>query len=227
MRHATETNNQIDGRPQPDPIELIQYEIPHLRRYARYLTKNVEQADDMVQDCLVRAIENIEKWEPGTNLRAWLIVILRNNFFNVCRRARKENEVKFDPGLAAATFSPPAQDDALSLVDLTTAYGELSIDHREVIELIVIEGFSYDQVAEILDINVGTVKSRLSRARAELRNRLDGVAEVAEIRPTAASARRRMSARRAERAKPAALQFARRLQSLLDTPARERFDHAA
>lgn len=226
MRHATQTNNQIDGRTHPDPIDLIQHEIPHLRRYARYLTKNVEQADDMVQDCLVRAIENIEKWEPGTNLRAWLIVILRNNFFNVCRRARKENEVKFDPGLAAATVSPPAQDDALSLVDLTAAYGELSLDHREVIELIVIEGFSYDQVAQILEINVGTVKSRLSRARAELRNRLDGLGESAEVRASPIT-RRRKRTPVAQRAKPASLHFARRLQSLLDTPSSERFDQAA
>jgi RNA polymerase sigma-70 factor (ECF subfamily) len=155
-------------------IELLEEHIPHLRRYARHLTKNFEQANDMVQDCLVRAIENIDKWQPGTNMRAWLIVILRNNFFNHCRRARREREIKFDPGFSAQNFTPAAQDDTLSLNELSSAFGDLSLEHREVIHLIVLDGMSYEEAAELLDINIGTVKSRLSRARRDLKSRLDG-----------------------------------------------------
>lgn len=157
-----------------DRIEQLEEHIPHLTRYARHLTKNFEQANDMVQDCLVRAIENIDKWQPGTNMRAWLVVILRNNFFNHCRRARREREIKFDPGFRAQNFTPAAQDDTLSLNELSSAFGDLSVEHREVIHLIVLDGMSYEEAAELLDINIGTVKSRLSRARRDLRNRLDG-----------------------------------------------------
>lgn len=173
---STQSHAQKGGRMAPSRkrIEQLEEHIPHLRRYARHLTKNFEQADDMVQDCLLRAIENIDKWQPGTNMRAWLIVILRNNFFNHCRRARRENEIKFDPGLVASNFSPAAQVDWLSLGELTEAFGELSEDHRDVINRIVMDGLSYEDAAAELGISVGTVKSRLSRARGELRHRLDG-----------------------------------------------------
>ena len=166
-------------------VDLLEAEIPHLRRYARFLTNNFHLADDMVQDCLVRAIENIDKWAPGTNLRAWLTVILRNNFFNHCRRRRRDNDIKFDPGLAAANVAPPAQDDMVLLRELAVAFGELSRDHQEVICLIVVEGMSYEDVAATLDVSVGTVKSRLSRGRRELRQIMDGQVHVQAVRRAA------------------------------------------
>jgi RNA polymerase sigma-70 factor (ECF subfamily) len=176
--HTGTTSATIAAQEQAD---MLEEQIPHLRRYARFLTKNFDQADDMVQDCLLRAIQNFDKWEPGTNLRAWLIVILRNNFYNQCRRGRREQEVKSDPSVVGTGITPAAQEDALSLDELAVAFGLLSGDHREVIYLIAMDGMSYEDAAGVLGINVGTVKSRLSRARTELRRILDGEGEATAI----------------------------------------------
>lgn len=151
-----------------ETIARIETEIPRLRRYARFLSRNTDRADDLVQECLARAIARIDSWQPGTNLTAWLIVILRNIFYNDCRREKREREALEDPRLTAATHIPAQQEARLMLAELERAFMSLTTDHREILTLVVIEGLAYDQAAEVLGISMGTVKSRLARARARL-----------------------------------------------------------
>jgi RNA polymerase sigma-70 factor, ECF subfamily len=153
---------------------LLEKEIPRLRRYARALTRNESRADDLVQDTLVRAIAHQHRWQCGTNLRAWLFTIMHNQNVNVVRRSVREGsaaEVVDDtwPFLMAPT-DPTG---ALSLRDLDRALARISEEQRQVILLIGLEGTSYDEAATILDVPIGTIRSRLSRGRVALRNLMD------------------------------------------------------
>lgn len=148
------------------PFEV---EIPHLRRYARYLVRDVDRADDLVQESLTRAIAKLDSWTPGTNLRAWLFVILRNCFINEMRRERLMGEMPDDPHLPSA---PANQESHVALLEVRKAFLELSQEHREILLLVAIEGLCYEDAAEILGLPLGTVRSRLSRARQALRDAL-------------------------------------------------------
>jgi RNA polymerase sigma-70 factor, ECF subfamily len=154
-------------------LSAIEAEIPRLRRYARYLTRDSDRADDLVQECLARAIAKVDSWQPGTNMRAWLFVILRNAHISEVRRHNRGpalDVVEDDhPGLAVGG----GYDVRLEMLELRVAFDELTTEHREVLHLIVIEGLKYEEAAEILGVPVGTVRSRLSRARLTLRNRLE------------------------------------------------------
>jgi RNA polymerase sigma-70 factor (ECF subfamily) len=153
---------------------LLEKEIPRLRRYARALTRDVSRADDLVQDTLVRAIAKQHCWQCGTNLRAWLFTIMHNQNVNGVRgRAREGITVEVAdtwPALAAATDDPTA---ALSLRDLDHALAEIPEERRRVILLIGLEGTSYEEAATILDVPIGTIRSRLSRGRQSLRILMD------------------------------------------------------
>lgn len=159
---------------QAETISQVELEIPMLRRYARFLARDVDRADDLVQECLVRAIARIESFEAGTNLKAWLIVILRNIFLNDCRRAKRERLSLSELGNAAPQQVPANQDAGLMFAELERAFMSLSPDHREILTLIVIEGMTYEQSAEVLGVSMGTIKSRLWRARASLSELMDG-----------------------------------------------------
>ncbi len=156
-----------------ETIGALEAEIPRLRRFARYMTRDADYADDLVQECLARAIANIASWQPGTNLRAWLFVILKNVFRNDKRREKHEiahlNRIEND----AVSTAPAQQHAQLMLSEIQEAFLLLSEDHREVLMLIAIEGLRYEEAAQILNISVGTVKSRLSRARNALRTLVD------------------------------------------------------
>jgi RNA polymerase sigma-70 factor (ECF subfamily) len=155
-----------------DKLELIEAEIPRLRRYARYLVRDLDQADDLVQECLARAVARIDGWTAGTNLRAWLFVILRNCFINELRRTRG---VALDGDLAAddqALAMPASQEAHVALREVHNAYLTLSQEHREILLLVAIEGMQYDEAAVVLNVALGTVRSRLSRARQALRDAL-------------------------------------------------------
>jgi RNA polymerase sigma factor (sigma-70 family) len=152
----------------------IEAEIPRLRRYARALTRDVVAADDLVQDCLARALGKLHLWQEGTDLRAWLFTILHNQYVNQVRRAVREGVVvglsETEPMLTRA----PHQGKRLELRDLERAIAKLPEEQRSVILLVGLEGMRYEEVAEILDVPVGTVRSRLSRGREALR-RLMGI----------------------------------------------------
>lgn len=154
---------------------LLEEEIPRLRRYARALTRgDVVQADDLVQNCLTRAAAKQHLWEPGTDLRAWLFTILHNQFVNYVRRSAREGASV--PIEDVASILPVSSNaiPSLELRDLEVALGKLPHEQRQVILLVGLEGMSYDEVASILQVPIGTVRSRLSRGREQLR-RLMGV----------------------------------------------------
>jgi RNA polymerase sigma-70 factor, ECF subfamily len=157
-----------------DIYHSIEAEIPRLRRYARVLARDVAGADDLVQDCLTRALEKLHLWQEGTDLRAWLFTILHNQHVNHVRRAVREGAPvglsETEPMLAQM----PRQGKRLELRDLERALAKLPDDQRSVILLVGLEGMRYEEVAEILDIPIGTVRSRLSRGRDALR-RLMGI----------------------------------------------------
>jgi RNA polymerase sigma-70 factor, ECF subfamily len=156
-----------------DFTRLLEAEIPRLRRYALAFTHNAARADDLVQDTLVRAIANQHYWQWGTNLRAWLFTIMHNQNINAIRRSMREGRaVAFDdtsPFLTAPT-DPTA---GLSLRDLDRALASIPAEQREVILLVALEGYSYEQAATILGVPLGTIRSRLSRGRESLRTLLD------------------------------------------------------
>jgi RNA polymerase sigma-70 factor, ECF subfamily len=141
--------------------------IPHLRAFAISLTGDIDRADDLVQDAVVRGLSHLDRFEPGTNLQAWLFTILRNLFYSEHRRRRREVE---DPeGTAAEKLSvAPAQGAHLDFQDLKMALSRLSPEQREAILLVGAEGLTYEQAAEVCGVVVGTIKSRVNRARARL-----------------------------------------------------------
>jgi RNA polymerase sigma-70 factor (ECF subfamily) len=140
-----------------------------MRRYARALTGNAEAADDLVQDSLERAISRFDQFQAGTNLRAWLFTIVHNMRCDHHRRSvRRPMEIPIDDAPQEAS-TRANQADALHLADFRRAFARLSEPHREVLALIGLEGLDYQRAADILGVEVGTVKSRVFRARESLR----------------------------------------------------------
>jgi RNA polymerase sigma-70 factor (ECF subfamily) len=146
--------------------ELIEL-LPSMRAFARSLTRNPAQADDLVQDTLVKALANVERFEPGTNLRAWLFTILRNHFYSQLRKAKREVE-DVEGRYAARLSSRPEQDGSIDLEDFKVAFAQLAPDHREVLTLVGASGCSYEEAAQLCGCAVGTIKSRVTRARKKL-----------------------------------------------------------
>ena len=147
----------------------IEQEIPRLRRYARGLTRASDRADDLVQDTLLRALTKLHLWQPGTDLRAWLFTIMHHQYVNTVRREAREAasvDIEHIASTLTATSDPTAR---RQLVELDRALGRLSVDQREVLLLVGLEGMDYESVGQILDVPVGTVRSRLSRGRERLR----------------------------------------------------------
>ncbi len=141
--------------------------IPNLRAFARSLCSNPARADDLVQDTLVKALANMDRFQPGTHLRAWLFTILRNSYFSDLRKTRREVE-DVDGQHAAMLSDQPNQHGVADLEDFKRAFATLNDDHREVLTLVGAFGLSYEEAAEICGCAVGTVKSRLNRARKRL-----------------------------------------------------------
>lgn len=141
--------------------------LPDLRGYARFLAPDRAEADDLVQEALVRALAAIDQFRPGSNLRAWLFVILRNAFFEQARRRRTERAVLARSGPAPAQ-APPAQEARTELADLQEQIFILPPLQREALVLVGAHGMSYEEAAEICAVPVGTMKARVSRARARL-----------------------------------------------------------
>jgi RNA polymerase sigma-70 factor (ECF subfamily) len=141
--------------------------IPALRAFAWSLSHNGSDADDLVQDTLIKAWTNREKFEPGTNLRAWLFTILRNTYYTAVLRRRRE--VRDETGEYAGTLKTPAtQDWSVAVRALQAALQKLPAEHREALILVGAAGLSYEEAAEICGCALGTIKSRVNRARARL-----------------------------------------------------------
>jgi RNA polymerase sigma-70 factor (ECF subfamily) len=155
--------------------------IPRLRRYARALTGERIAADDLVQDALERAWSKRRLWRPGSDLRAWLFTILHNVFVNQLRGRAAERRTRFD-GQAPEIADRASPGDRLEIRDLDAALARLPDEQREVLLLVALEQLSYEETARVLDIPIGTVMSRLSRARERLRRLLAGAPDAVTLR---------------------------------------------
>jgi RNA polymerase sigma-70 factor (ECF subfamily) len=144
--------------------------LPQLRAFARFLARDAVRADDLVQDAVLRAMTEQARWEPGTDLRAWVFRILRNGFLGQLRRGGAERRAleRFDRG----AFSAPAQLATAELHELDRALDHLSVVQRESLVLVAALGFSIEEAAAICGVPAGTVKARVSRARAALAQHL-------------------------------------------------------
>jgi len=146
--------------------------IPALRAFAWSLSHNAADADDLVQEALTKAWTHRDRFEPGTNLRAWLFTILRNTYYTSL--VRKRREVSDENGKYAATLStPPTQDWSVALKNLQASLQLLPSEHREALILVGAAGLTYEEAAEICGCALGTIKSRVNRARAKLLKLLD------------------------------------------------------
>jgi RNA polymerase sigma-70 factor (ECF subfamily) len=160
-----------------DIYRRIEEEIPRLRRYARALTRDVTAADDLVQDCLARALSKVHLWQEGTDLRAWLFTILHNQYVNHVRRAVREGTAVGLSETEPMLTTQPNQHKRLELRDLERAIAKLPEEQRAVVLLVGLEGMRYEEVAIVLDVPVGTIRSRLSRGREMLRQLIGMVEE--------------------------------------------------
>lgn len=149
--------------------DVLQY-IPALRAYSRALCRNVPDAEDLVQETLLRAIEHVHQYQPGTNMRAWLFTIMRNRFLTNCRKSARERTGSADCVSTSATAKVQAgQEWHMRAVEMQSALQNLPVHYREAIVLVGALGESYINAARILECDIGTIKSRVSRARAMLR----------------------------------------------------------
>lgn len=153
--------------PEPDLIG----HLPRLRRYARALTGDAARADDLVQDTLERALVKLDLWQPGSDLRAWLFTLMHNLFLNQQRNHRSQDMTLDD---APEIPVSGGQMEALAARDMHAALMQLAEDQRAVILLVGLEQFGYAEAAQVLGVPVGTVMSRLARARERLRHILAG-----------------------------------------------------
>jgi RNA polymerase sigma-70 factor (ECF subfamily) len=154
-----------------NPAELVN-ETSKLQRFALRLTRNKADADDLVQSTLLRALEKSEQFQGGTDLFKWTARIMFNSFVSQYRRKTKF-ESQYDPSAYIDSLSiMPNQEEAMDLKIVNAAMGRLSAEHREILVLVCIRGLRYEEAAERLSLPVGTVRSRLSRARSALQREL-------------------------------------------------------
>jgi len=148
--------------------------IPRLRRYARVLTGDAARADDLVQDTLARAWEKRRLWRAGTDLRAWLFTVMHNVYVNQLALIRRDAaNVSLDADTTGFAWQLPVrgnQVDRVELLEVVEQMGRLTADQREVLLLAAVEEMRYEEIAALLAVPIGTVMSRLSRARDKLRH---------------------------------------------------------
>lgn len=150
-----------------DPRDELLTHLPALRAFALSLTRNRATADDMMQDTVLKAWTNMDKFDPGTNLRAWLFTILRNNFYSSRRKLNRE-VADVDNVFSDNLSVKPEHDGRLQMMDFKQALNELPDEQREALILVGASGFSYEDAADMCGVATGTIKSRVNRARAKL-----------------------------------------------------------
>ena len=144
--------------------------LPALRRFALSLTRNEDQADDLVQDSVERAIAKSEYFEPGTNLRSWMFTLCRRVFLNQIRKQKTRGAVvDLDDAPQSSVAAAPTQYTSVECNEVIQGFDRLPMRDKVVLSLVAVEGLKYEEAAEVLDVPVGTVRSRLSRARARLK----------------------------------------------------------
>ena len=160
---------------------LMAREIPRLRRYARSLTGDSDAADDLVQDCMERAIRKRHLWRRHGSIRSWLYRVLYNVFLNRIQGDRSRRHVPLDRVDGVLT-TPARQEQEIHCKDVVAAMQALPDEQRAAMALTAVEGLSYDEAAEILDVPIGTLRSRLFRARDRLRELYDETPMRAPLR---------------------------------------------
>jgi len=151
----------------PSLREAMLAAVPSLRAFAISLSGNIDRADDLVQETLLRAIANIDSFQPGTNMSAWMFTILRNLFRSEYRKRRREFD-DTDGSYAESLKTHPEQNSRLEFQEFRAALAKLPPDQREALILVGASGFSYEEAAAICECAVGTIKSRVNRARTRL-----------------------------------------------------------
>ena len=147
--------------------ERITGEIPHLRRYARTLTGQKDEADDLVQVCLEKALINARKWNPQQGLRPWLFRILYNS--HISHHRRRQREYRFSTDYPRTDRVAANQESATELDGLGELLAAMPREQRDALLLVAVEGLTYDEAAQVLSVAVGTIRSRIARAREVLR----------------------------------------------------------
>lgn len=160
-------------------LEILEH-LPALHHYALGLARNFHAAEDLVHDTVVKAYSCIDKFQPGSNLRAWLFTILRNTFYSGMRKQKRE-VADSDGHYAATLVTLPEHDGRLAMTEFLNAFDQLSSEHRDIITLVGVAGHSYLVASRMIGIPVGTAKSRLSRARAQLTETLDAMGQPCAI----------------------------------------------
>jgi RNA polymerase sigma-70 factor (ECF subfamily) len=150
-----------------DPKDELVTHLPALRAFALSLTRNRATADDMMQDTVLKAWTNMDKFQAGTNMRAWLFTILRNTYYSSRRKLNRE-VADIDNAFSDTLSVKPDHDGRLQMMDFKDAFEQLADEHREALILVGASGFSYDDAAEMCGVATGTIKSRVNRARAKL-----------------------------------------------------------
>lgn len=167
----------------PDPRDELQEHLPAMRAFAISLTRNNATADDIVQDALVKAWTNIDRFERGSNMRAWLFTILRNTYYSTYRKSKRE-VADVDGVFTKNVAEKPAHDGHIQMAEFRRALDTLPVEQREALLLVGASGFSYEEAAEMCGVALGTIKSRINRARAQLAIILDhgddGVSELTD-----------------------------------------------
>lgn len=167
MRDQTRTSRADESFRQ----ELLAV-LPHLRAFARGLSGRADFADDLVQEAAIKAWTARERYQPGTNMRAWTFAILRNHYLSELRRSRRQTDL--DEGAVERMLVMDAdQEGPLHLGDMEAALQRLAPERREAVLLVGASGFSYEEAAAIAECPIGTMKSRVARARADLARMLD------------------------------------------------------
>ncbi len=180
-----------DGRAEADAFSAaVLAALPRLRRYAIALLRDMSMADDLVQDCIERALKSRHSLADPAHMSGWLSSILHNLYLDSLRQKRRRGaHVELDDSLNLVELSVlPA--DRGTAKDLVEAMSDMSFEHRQILLLVGLEGHSYRDVAEQLDIPIGTVMSRLARARTQLRARLDGTTSAGDGRVVSLSGKK-------------------------------------
>jgi RNA polymerase sigma-70 factor, ECF subfamily len=184
-----------DGLSKAEFSRLVEAEIPYLRRIVRRWQRDAANAADLVQDTLVRALANGHLWQPGTNMRAWLIVIMRNHFLASLARSSRSSQADATFAAANPDLAPDGMDARLMLRDVASVLARLPVKQRSALLLVGVEGQSYEEVAAAMGTSVGAIRCDLARARARLRtaiDRSDAAPPLAAhaVRPAQATVRR-------------------------------------
>lgn len=157
-----------------DKKTAILVEIPRLRRYARALLRDRDQADDLVQDCLERALSRLDNWRSGENPRRWLFTIMHHLFIDQMRQSRRRAEtIVSAPEAAERVAEPASQIETVASREVMDALQAINADRRAALLMVSVEGFSYAEAANILGVPAGTLMSRIARGREELKALLD------------------------------------------------------